>query len=68
MIKAKAVETYRGNPRSSMPVYETKTRPRPPCIEESETAVLVFLLIENWSLKQGRVGSGRQNLFSIPNK
>ena len=39
-----------------------------PCIEESETAVLVFLLIENWSPKQGRVGSGCQNLFSIPNK
>ena len=59
MIKTKAVETYRGNPRSS-----AKT----PCIEESETAVLVFSLIENWSPKQCRVGSGRQNLFSIPNK
>ena len=35
------------------------------CIEESETAVLVFLLIETWSPKQGRVGSSRQNLFRI---
>ena len=34
-------------------------------IEESETAVLVFLLIETWSPKQGRVGSSHQNLFRI---
>ena len=26
-----------------------------PCIEESETVVLVFLLMEYWSPKQGRV-------------
>ena len=32
-----------------------------PCIEESETVVLVFLLMEYWSPKQGRVGCGRQN-------
>ena len=36
-----------------------------PCIEESETAVLVFLLMEYWSPKQGRVGYGRQNLYRI---
>ena len=32
-----------------------------PCNEESETVVLVFLLMEYWSPKQGRVGCGRQN-------
>ena len=36
-----------------------------PCIEESETVVLVFLLMEYWSPKQGRVGCGRQNLCRI---
>ena len=68
MIKTKPVETYRENPRSSMPGLRNEDSAKTPCIEESEAAVLVFLLIENWSPKQGRVGSGRQNLFSIPNK
>ena len=40
-----------------------------PCIEESETTALVFLLKEywspDWSPKQGRVGCGRQNLYRI---
>ena len=44
-----------------------------PCIEESETVVLFFLLMEYWKPKQGRVGCGRQNVcritgFVIPNK
>ena len=30
-----------------------------PCIEESETVVLVFLLMGYWSPKQGRVGCDR---------
>ena len=33
--------------------------------EESETAVLIFLLMEYRSPKQGRVGYGRQNLYRI---
>ena len=43
----------------------------PPCLftkrslEESETVVLVFLLMEYWSPKQGRVGCGCQNLCRI---
>ena len=36
-----------------------------PCIEESKTAVLVFLLMEYWSPKQGRVGYGHQSLYRI---
>ena len=36
-----------------------------PCIEESETAVLVFLLIEYWNPKQGREVCGRQNFSRI---
>ena len=35
------------------------------CIEESETAALVFLLMEYWSPMQGRVAFGRQNLCRI---
>ena len=38
---------------------------KPPCIEESETSVLVFVLMEYWSANQGRVGCGRQNLYRI---
>ena len=33
-----------------------------PCIEESETVLLVFLLMELLEPKQGRVGGGRQKL------
>ena len=36
-----------------------------PCNEESETVVLVFLLMEYWSPKQGRVDCGRQNFSRI---
>ena len=36
-----------------------------PCNEESETVVLVFLLMEYWSPKQGRVGCGRQSFSRI---
>ena len=35
------------------------------CIEERETVVLVFLLMEYWSPKQGRAGCGRQDLCII---
>ena len=45
---------------SSRPVYEADSV-KTPCIEESKTTVLVFLLMEYWSPKQGRVGCGRQN-------
>ena len=34
-------------------------------IEENETVVLVLLLMEYWSPKQGREGCGRQNLYRI---
>ena len=69
IIIAKAVKAYSRNPRSSMTVYEAKTRAKTPCTEESETTALVFLLKEywspDWSPKQGRVGCGRQNLYRI---
>ena len=42
-------------------LFTTKT----PCIEESESVALVFLLMEYWSPTQGRVGCGRQNLCRI---
>ena len=49
-----------------LPCLFTKRRlGEDPCIEESETVVLVFLLMENWIPKQGRVGCGRQNLCRI---
>ena len=35
------------------------------CIEERKTVVLVFLLMEYWSPKQGRAGCGRQDLCTI---
>ena len=36
-----------------------------PRIKESETVVLVLLLMEFWSLLQGRVGCDRQKLCRI---
>ena len=36
-----------------------------PCIEESETVVLDFLLKEYWRPKQGTVGCGRQDLCRV---
>ena len=69
IIKAKALKDYSCNPRSSMTVYEAKTRAKTPCTEESETTALVFLLKEywspDWSPKQGRVSRGHQNLYRI---
>ena len=56
IIKAKAVKAYSRNPRSSMTVYEAKTRRRPPgCIEESETTALVFLLKEYWRVAVAKI-------------
>ena len=53
---------------SSMPVYEAKTRRRPPSLKKVKPlslVSLVFLLMEYWSPKQCRVSCGRH---SIPNK
>ena len=57
LVKATHPTLLRVPPR----LFTTKT----PCIEESETVALVFLLMEYWSPTQGRVGCGRQNLCRI---
>ena len=36
-----------------------------PCVEESETVVLVFSLLKYWSPMEGRVGCARQNFSRI---
>ena len=43
-----------------------KDSAKTPFIEESETTVLVFLLMEYWSPKPGRVGCGRQKFTTTP--
>ena len=57
LVKATHPALLRVPPR----LFTTKT----PCIEETETVALVFLLMEYWSPTQGRVGCGRQNLCRI---
>ena len=64
IIKTKAVKAYSLNPRSSMTIYEVKTRRRAPA---SKRVKLLHWSSWNpdWSPKQGRVGCGRQNLYRI---